>query len=205
MRGNFGLRSPRLMSVLSGRSLRQNHCASTFHWLTLDSVGEASDVWFILEASHAHQMDDRLSATPTESPSKFMTAPELLSFPFPVFRHVQSVGDLLIIPPRWYVFDGQIARDPHRVAVLHRISGKDRLLLFHGHVCQSTAWVWHYIMSYQCTEGTIASQHAVLRTLTAHKVVPSGGVQRSGDDLYHNEVPRIGGQRIALRFPAGIL
>ena len=96
---------------------------------------EASDVWFILEASHARQMEARLSA---ESQSIFMTESELLSSPFPVFRHVQSAGDLLVIPPRWYVLDDQATQDLDAVTVLHRISGEDRLFLFHGHACQST-------------------------------------------------------------------
>ncbi|KAF9643353.1 hypothetical protein BDM02DRAFT_3191788 [Thelephora ganbajun] len=85
-----------------GRPLRQNHCASTFHWLTLDSVGAASDIWFILEASHADQMRARLSALPTGSQPMFMTASEFLSCPFPVFHHIQSAGDLLVILPRCF-------------------------------------------------------------------------------------------------------
>ncbi|KAF9642821.1 hypothetical protein BDM02DRAFT_3192626 [Thelephora ganbajun] len=84
------------------KPLRQNHCASTFHWLTLNSVEAASDVWFILEASHADQMEARLSALPAGSQTMFMAASELLSCSFPVFRHVQSAGDLLVIPPRCF-------------------------------------------------------------------------------------------------------
>lgn len=52
-------------------------------------------------------MEARLS---TESGPIFMSAPEFLSSPFPVFRHVQLAGDLLIIPPRWYVFGVWIAQ-----------------------------------------------------------------------------------------------
>jgi len=118
------------------RPLKQNHCASTFHWLTLDVATEASDVWFILEASHACNVEARLS---TESQPIFMTEPEFLSSPFPAFRHVQSAGDLLIIPPRWYVHDGRVARNSDPVTVSHRIFGKDRLFLFRGHACQFTA------------------------------------------------------------------
>lgn len=80
-------------------------------------------------------MEARLSA---ESQPIFMTESELLSSAFPIFRHVQSVGDLLVIPPRWYGLDDQVARDPDAVTVLHRTSGKGHLLLFHGHACQST-------------------------------------------------------------------
>lgn len=117
------------------RPLKQNHCASTFHWLTLDVAKEASDVWFILEASHARNMEARPS---TESQPIFMTESEFLSSPFPVFRHVQSAGDLLVIPPRWYAFDDHVARNSDPVAVSRRIFGKDRLFPFHGHACQST-------------------------------------------------------------------
>ena len=80
-------------------------------------------------------MEARLS---TESRPIFMTASELLSSPFPVFHHVQSDGDLLVVPPRWYVLNDQIARDLYPVAVMHRISGRDCLLLSRGHACQST-------------------------------------------------------------------
>ncbi|KAF9643984.1 hypothetical protein BDM02DRAFT_3191015 [Thelephora ganbajun] len=84
------------------RPLRQNHCASTFHWLTLDSIDAASDVWFILEASHADQMEARLSTLPAGSRAMFIATSELLSCSFPVFHHVQSAGDLLVIPPRCF-------------------------------------------------------------------------------------------------------
>lgn len=80
-------------------------------------------------------MEARLSA---KSRPIFMTESELRSSPFPVFRHVQSTGDLLVIPPRWYVLDYPAVRDPDPVTVLCRISGKARLLLFRGHACRST-------------------------------------------------------------------
>jgi hypothetical protein len=65
-----------------------------------------------------------------------MTASEFISFPFPAFRHEQLVGDLLIIPPRWYAPDPNVFHYPEDVTVLHRISAKDRLPLSHGHACQ---------------------------------------------------------------------
>jgi hypothetical protein len=68
-----------------------------------------------------------------------MSASELLSSPFPVFRHVQLVGDLLIIPPRWYVLGILMARGAEYVTVTHRIFGKGRLHLFRGRACQSMA------------------------------------------------------------------
>ena len=135
----FVLQSRFLMRSL-GRPLKQNHCASTFHRLTLDSADVASDVWFILEASHAHQMEGHLSALSTASQPIFMATSELLSSPFPVYRHAQRTGDLLVIPPRWYVSGVKAVQDPDSVPVMRRIFGKEYRLLSRGHACRSMVW-----------------------------------------------------------------
>ena len=97
-----------------------------------------SDVWFILEASHAHRTEAWLSASLAGSQRGYVTISELLSSPFPVFRHVQLAGDLLVIPPRWYVLGIEVARDPDHAVVLHRIFGKDHPFLSRGRACRST-------------------------------------------------------------------
>ena len=81
-------------------------------------------------------MEAQLSNLRGGSQPVFMTASELMSSQFPVFRHRQLCGDLLIIPPRWYVFGVEAVHYPDRAVVLRRISAKDCVPLSHGHACQ---------------------------------------------------------------------
>lgn len=84
-------------------------------------------------------MEAQLSHRLTGSQQVFMAASELISSSFPVFRHEQLVGDLLIISPRWYVLCARVVHHLTTVTVMLRISVKGRLPLSRGHACQSTA------------------------------------------------------------------
>lgn len=86
--------------ICTGEAFQQTHCAATLQHLILDSTEQTPLIWFISKASSAQEVAEHLSHT---TPSTPMRTPELLSCPFPLYSHRQSVGDLLVLPPRWCV------------------------------------------------------------------------------------------------------
>ena len=92
-------------NVSPGRPFQLSHSATTFHKLTLRAGADASDAWVISPASASQSVSQYLETTfgIERSRSRPPTILDLSKIPFEVYVHKQSPGDLLVVPPLWYV------------------------------------------------------------------------------------------------------
>jgi len=86
---------------LVGRPFCQNHCGSVLQYLTSDLADGRSDTWFVSAGSTIQQVSIHPPTSANNISPTFLTISELSSCPFPIYKHRQSIGDLLIIPASW--------------------------------------------------------------------------------------------------------
>lgn len=89
----------------TGRPFQKNHCGSVLQHLTHQLPDGSFNIWFVSAASSVQQVANHSSASTTNPSPGFLALSELSSCPFPIYIHRQSVGDLLILPPSWYVLE----------------------------------------------------------------------------------------------------
>ena len=99
----------------TGRPFQQNHCGSILQHLTLDLPDGSSDIWFASTASFIQGVENYLPTPSNELSPTFLMESELSSCPFPIYTHRQSAGDLLILPPSWYVLG------PRTIQIIDRL------------------------------------------------------------------------------------